>query len=472
MYDADGDTGINVFAISHDQGPLPPPKVICVRGEESSTKFYIRLDGEFVRKVEVDRGAWGEYDDNPLDVQDWQYIMIEVREFADRSFVYEAPHSGADLAVDTEWDQYIIRGADEMITPDSISGLDIVMFEKLFGNSDLELIGISSCNKIHYSQALSPYCCQWGENRNTLIYYIAYGTSTKDPRGRGAYYIVLVSILHQTFGKHTEVSRSLKLISWWRNNMNRGLVVVVLISDWIKLYISTISRYTTRDDNENDDVIGASRSTVVNTSVNNIGSITITGTIINCNTPVDNNGNILGRYASSQSIIRINNTMMYDSTTIGYNSVGLNNYMITCSSGTQHKDYLPMGITYTDRIGSERSATLNSSYAHVGSAMNPYIELIGSDKNVINNGVYARPSSCANGSRSSNANHLQQIVIMKMGSVDRLVNWMLMSIPLIRTTSTCEEKMNDDTAPARTNTGNENYIGAIDNDQIESTVKL
>jgi len=91
-------------------------------------------------------------------------------------------------------------------------------------------------------------------------------------------------------------------------------------------------------------VIGASRSTVVNTLVNNIGSITITGTIINYNTPVDNNGNILGRYASSQSIIRINTTkLMYVSTTIGYNSVGSNNDMITCSSGTQHKDYVPMG---------------------------------------------------------------------------------------------------------------------------------
>ena len=94
---------------------------------------------------------------NPLDVQDWQHIMIEVRKFADRSFVYEAPHSGADMAVDTEWDQYVLRSADVMITLDSISGLDIVMFEKLFGNSDLELIGISSYNKIHDSQALSPY---------------------------------------------------------------------------------------------------------------------------------------------------------------------------------------------------------------------------------------------------------------------------------------------------------------------------
>jgi len=408
MYDADGDTGINVFAISHDQGPLPPPKVFCVRGEEPSTKFYIRLDGEFVCKVKVDRGAWGEYDDNPLDVQDWQYIMIEVRKFADRAFVYEAPHSGADTAVDTVWDQYVLRDADEMITLDSISGLDIVMFEKLFGNSGLELIGISSCNKIDDSQALSPYCRQWGENRNTLIYY-------KDPRGRGAYYIVLVSILHQTFGKGTEVSCSLKLISWWRNNMNRELVVVVLISDWTKLYsgynchqssdpahipshpliktcnsielqFSGLEQYydgfITRGD-----VIEASRSTVVNISVNNIGSIT--DMIINCNTPIDNNGNILGRYASSQSIIRINTTkLMYVNTTIGYNSAGSNNDMITCSSVTpQHEYYVLMGITYTDRIGSERSATFNSSYTHVDGAMNSHIELIGSDKNIINNGA-------------------------------------------------------------------------------------
>ena len=45
--------------------------------------------------------------------------MIEVRKFADRAFVYEAPHSGADTVVDTEWDHYVLRGADEMITLDS-----------------------------------------------------------------------------------------------------------------------------------------------------------------------------------------------------------------------------------------------------------------------------------------------------------------------------------------------------------------
>ena len=86
-YDA-GDTGSNVFAIpTRDRDTLSPPKVFSIRGEEPSTKFYIRPDGEFVCKVEVDRGAWGEYDDNPIDVMDWQQIMLEVRKFAGRAFV-------------------------------------------------------------------------------------------------------------------------------------------------------------------------------------------------------------------------------------------------------------------------------------------------------------------------------------------------------------------------------------------------
>ena len=38
-------------------------------------------------KVKVERGAWGEYDDNPIDVMDWQQIMLEVRKFAGRAFV-------------------------------------------------------------------------------------------------------------------------------------------------------------------------------------------------------------------------------------------------------------------------------------------------------------------------------------------------------------------------------------------------
>ena len=81
---------INVFALSmHDQVSSPLPKVFCVWGEEPSTNFYIRLDGEFVSKIDVDRGAWGEYDDNPINVRDWQHIMIEVRKFEDSTFVHD-----------------------------------------------------------------------------------------------------------------------------------------------------------------------------------------------------------------------------------------------------------------------------------------------------------------------------------------------------------------------------------------------
>ena len=79
---------MKVFAIPiRDRDTLSPPQVFSIRGEEPSTKFYVRLDGEFVRKVEVDRGAWGEYSDNPDDVMDWQQIMMKVRKFAGRAFV-------------------------------------------------------------------------------------------------------------------------------------------------------------------------------------------------------------------------------------------------------------------------------------------------------------------------------------------------------------------------------------------------
>ena len=84
----------------HDQVSSPLPKVFCVWGEEPSTNFYIRLDGEFVSKIDVDRGAWGEYDDNPINVRDWQHIMIEVRKFEDSTFVHDIiGHSGTDTSL-------------------------------------------------------------------------------------------------------------------------------------------------------------------------------------------------------------------------------------------------------------------------------------------------------------------------------------------------------------------------------------
>ena len=137
--------------------------------------------------------------------------------------------------------------------------------------------------------------------------------------------------------------------------------------------------------------------------------------------------------------------------------------MITCSSGTQqHEYYVPMGITYTERIGSERSATLNSSYTHVDGAMNSHIELIGSDKNIINNGVYVRPSSYVNNSRSSYANNQQQTedtdVVISTTGLDNedgerelIPDVNVDTIILSSTTYTFEEPMNDDTAPTTKN---------------------
>jgi len=66
----------NVFAIHmSNQGPLPFPKVLWTWGEESGCTRHVRLEGEYVEKVVVDRGAWGEYDDNPIDVRDLRHII-------------------------------------------------------------------------------------------------------------------------------------------------------------------------------------------------------------------------------------------------------------------------------------------------------------------------------------------------------------------------------------------------------------
>ena len=77
-----------VIAMHHNQGTIPTPNISRVWGEKSSTKFYVaKVDGDSVDKVEIDRGAWGEYSDNPDDVKDWERIMLEVRKFAGRAFV-------------------------------------------------------------------------------------------------------------------------------------------------------------------------------------------------------------------------------------------------------------------------------------------------------------------------------------------------------------------------------------------------
>jgi len=79
----------NVFAIHmSNQGPLPFPKALWTWGEESGCTRHVRLEGEYVEKVVVDRGAWGEYDDNPIDVRDLRHIMIDVRRFTGQVIMY------------------------------------------------------------------------------------------------------------------------------------------------------------------------------------------------------------------------------------------------------------------------------------------------------------------------------------------------------------------------------------------------
>ena len=66
----------NVFAIHmSNQGPLPFPNASWTWGEESGRTRNVRLEGEYVEKVVVDRGAWGEYDDNPIGVRDLRHII-------------------------------------------------------------------------------------------------------------------------------------------------------------------------------------------------------------------------------------------------------------------------------------------------------------------------------------------------------------------------------------------------------------
>jgi len=78
----------NVFAIHmSNQGPLPFPKALTW-GEESGCTLYVRLGGEYVEKVNVDRGAWGEYDDNPIGVRDWKHTLTNVWRFTGVFTVY------------------------------------------------------------------------------------------------------------------------------------------------------------------------------------------------------------------------------------------------------------------------------------------------------------------------------------------------------------------------------------------------
>ena len=84
----------NVFAIHmSNQGPLPFPKALWTWGEESGCTRRVRLEGEYVEKVDVDQGAWGEYDDNPINVRDWKRTMTDVWRFTGQVFTVYDMHT-------------------------------------------------------------------------------------------------------------------------------------------------------------------------------------------------------------------------------------------------------------------------------------------------------------------------------------------------------------------------------------------
>jgi hypothetical protein len=204
-YDA-GDTCVNVFEFSASVLETKVHRYFLTSytwGEEPNIELHIKLDGKFVGKVEVDRGAWGEYDDNPDNVKDWKRIMNEVRKFADCVFVWydvasEAHHvlrSGTKDQGITTW----TWGEDLVMTPDHISRSDIVVLKKLFVYSNLELFGISSHAGICGSQVAPPHAHRWGEDNN-LVYSTTYHSDHEEPRGWGAY-IARVEIGYKYLGR-------------------------------------------------------------------------------------------------------------------------------------------------------------------------------------------------------------------------------------------------------------------------------
>jgi len=91
----------NVFAIHmSNQGPLPFPKALWTWGEESGCTRHVRLEGDYVEKVVVDRGAWGEYKDNPgIGVRDWKRIVIVERRFTGQVFTVYDMHTSVSITV-------------------------------------------------------------------------------------------------------------------------------------------------------------------------------------------------------------------------------------------------------------------------------------------------------------------------------------------------------------------------------------
>ena len=198
-----------VFAIHMpNQGPLPFPKVLWTWGEESGCTLHVRLEGECVEKVEVDRGAWAEYDDNPINVRDWKRIMIDVRRFTGQVFaVYDMYTSvmvgGTTFNVFNPKTGVVLYLLDVKMTSDELRvchGLKATSDElrvchslKVDDHDDnddslpdprlmVEMIGTSGYTEARDPQVTPSHVYRWGENTNSISFTMSNNPPIETPQ--------------------------------------------------------------------------------------------------------------------------------------------------------------------------------------------------------------------------------------------------------------------------------------------------
>jgi len=305
----------NVFAISvHSQvihGSSPLPKALYLWGEESNGKYYIRLDGEYVRKVEVDLGAWGEYDDNPIGVSEWNRTMTDVWGFTGQvSTIYNMYTLVSITLVYIVMVEGIPKTGVVLYRPDvrTISDeLRVSLQPKVDYHDDnddslpdprwsVEMAGTST--KTHDPQVTPSHVYRWGESTNLICFAMSNDSLIKTPQaasddillspcsGRKCAGIVCI-LLHQWKGqpircveKVLELHRHEEDVIWgacehdgrpivrkfsdrafvWNHlgrhhllqrehRINLGSIANACSNIDLNDFLDTTSRYTTRDDN-------------------------------------------------------------------------------------------------------------------------------------------------------------------------------------------------------------------------------
>jgi len=206
----------NVFAIhTSNQGPLPFPKALWTWGEESGCTRHVRLEGEYVEKVVVDRGAWGEYDDNPVDIRDLRHIMIDVRRFTGQvidvydmyalvstTLVYIVMVGGMTFDVFNPRTGVALYRLDVRTISDelrvslqqvgvSLQQVGVSIQPKVDYHDDnddslpelrfmVEMVGTST--KTHDPQVIPSYVYRWGENTNLICFAVSNNSLIRTPQ--------------------------------------------------------------------------------------------------------------------------------------------------------------------------------------------------------------------------------------------------------------------------------------------------